>query len=155
MKKHVGNGCEGAEQEAVAAWLDFHSVLWFHAPNESRSSVAYRVKQARRGLKAGVPDVLIFDRPPLAPSLAVGVAIELKAPKTRTRRPAPTTAQRLWLRELANRGWLATVCYGARPAISMLALLGYGKRRPFDELHLPIVLGQIESIEGVTLFRAG
>lgn len=73
------------------------------------------------GVEAGVPDLLLFDPPPIGGSC--GVALELK------RREGGRTSekQKRWLRELEARGWVALVCHGAAEAIRELERLGYGR----------------------------
>lgn len=115
---------EEQEQATLADWLNLHGLLWLHIPNEGLHHVAYRRKQARLGLRAGAPDILIFDPPPAHPS-SPGVAIELKRVKGGRVRPQ----QLAWLEELRDRGWFARVCYGAGEAIEWLETLGYGRRR--------------------------
>lgn len=66
------------------------------------------------GVKAGVPDFLIFDEPQ--------VAFELKALDGKI-----TEQQMTWLNDLSSRGWIAGWCRGASNAIEWLESLGYGK----------------------------
>lgn len=117
------NPPEELVQLTVADWLDRHGIQWCHVPNEGRHKAQYRRKQARLGLKAGVPDVLIFDPPPARPD-AVGTAIELK------RRIGGTVskAQQEWLDALRARGWVAEVCQGVNEALGFLETMGYGRR---------------------------
>lgn len=75
------------------------------------------------GVKAGVPDILIFTPPPDAD--AVGAALELKASK-RTR---VTPAQLQWIEDLRDCGWVARVCYGADESIRWLKSIGYTLER--------------------------
>jgi hypothetical protein len=103
-------------QIAVAQYLDLRGWLWTHVANESKAKVQYRVKAKRKGLKAGVPDCLIFEpwekhdqeQPRGYPTLideGFGVAIELKSPKQ-----YPRPNQRVWLAALKKRGWSVHVC---------------------------------------------
>lgn len=111
---------EAAEQELLAAWLIFRRVLFCHPPNgEWRHwSVAKRLKAA--GVMPGVPDILIFTRPPQN-TAARGVAIELK--RIGVRHCSAEQAQ--WLQALEEEGWLTKIAAGAREAIEWLVLLGY------------------------------
>ena len=110
---------EEGEQKALAQYLDLLRVIWCHVPNESSEPVQVMKRRKAMGVKAGVPDVLIFD--PLPPG-ARGVAIELKADKD----PADVTdEQTLWLHALSSAGWLARVCYGFDDARAWLVGLGY------------------------------
>lgn len=54
---------EEAEQRALAQWLDLHRILWCHVPNGGQRSKAVAGKLKAAGVKAGVPDVLVFNQP--------------------------------------------------------------------------------------------
>jgi len=116
------NPPEEAEHMALVQWLELHAICYTHVPNEGLHKVQYRVKQKRLGVKPGVPDILIFDRPPLYPE-NVGVAIELK----RQKGGRVTPEQTAWLEHLKARGWAVVVCRGAMEAIKFLESLGYGR----------------------------
>ena len=113
---------EEQEQLALVQWLELHKIRYTHVPNEGKHKVQYRVKQKRLGVKPGVPDILIFDHPPLYPE-NVGVAIELK----RRKGGRVTPEQTHWLTILQERGWAVAVCRGADEAIRFLESLGYGR----------------------------
>ena len=115
------NPPEEAEHMALVQWLELHAIRYTHVPNEGLHKVQYRVKQKRLGVKPGVPDILIFDRPPLSPE-NVGVAIELK----RQKGGRVTPEQIAWLEDLKARGWAVAVCQGAMEAIRVLQELGFG-----------------------------
>ena len=115
------NPPEEAEHMALVQWLELHAIRYTHVPNEGLHKVQYRVKQKRLGVKPGVPDILIFDRPPLYPE-NVGVAIELK----RQKGGRVTPEQTAWLEHLKARGWAVAVCQGAMEAIRVLQELGFG-----------------------------
>jgi len=117
------NPPEEAEQLALVQWLELHKIKYTHVPNEGKHKVQYRVKQKRLGVQAGLPDILIFDRPPLSPE-NVGVAIELK----RQKGGRVTPEQIAWLEDLKARGWAVAVCRGAMEAIRVLQELGFGGR---------------------------
>ena len=102
-------------------WLELHKIRYTHVPNEGKHKVQYRAKQKRLGVKPGVPDILIFDRPPLYPE-NVGVAIELK----RQKGGRDTPEQTAWLEHLKATGWAVAVCRGAMEAIRFLQELGFG-----------------------------
>jgi len=112
---------EEQEQLALVQWLELHKIRYTHVPNEGKHKVQYRAKQKRLGVKPGVPDLLIFDRPPLYPE-HVGVAIELK----RQKGGRVTPEQTAWLEHLKARGWAVAVCRGAMEAIRFLQELGFG-----------------------------
>jgi len=117
------NPPEEAEQMALVQWLELHGIKYTHVPNEGKHKVQYRAKQKRLGVKAGVPDILIFDRPPACPD-NVGAAIELKRRKGGTL----TAEQKKWLEVLSQKGWAVAVCRGADEAIKFLESLGYGSK---------------------------
>ncbi len=71
------------------------------------------------GVKAGVPDLLIFDPSPCG--TYVGVALELK----RRKGGRVTALQRRWLDRLEERNWLAVVAHGSHDALSQLREAGY------------------------------
>jgi hypothetical protein len=66
------------------------------------------------GVKAGVPDFLIFNPAPLA----VGTAVELKRKGGRA-----SPEQLAWLAALGRCGWHTKVCYGADDAVGFLSSL--------------------------------
>jgi len=126
-------------QFALARVLDELGVLWCHPPNEGqavdvrpggrpspeqRSRLLRSCQLVALGVKAGVPDVLIFT-PPTPPSAPPGpgqrgVALELK-----TRAGRPSAAQERWLKDLAAAGWHASVEHGFEAAVARLEALGY------------------------------
>ena len=88
---------EKALQEAVAAYLDHTGLLWCHVANERQTDVARGAALKRAGVKAGVPDILIFDAP--------GLAVELKSSEGRL-----SPAQRVWRDRLLACGWRWACC---------------------------------------------
>jgi hypothetical protein len=99
MKPQRYIGKEDDFQTTVARYLDSLGVLWCHVTNEGMIPVHYRAKLKRKGLKNGVPDVLIFE-----PNKEYnGLAIELKAGYNK-----PSEYQKEWMQELSQRKWL---CY--------------------------------------------
>lgn len=114
---------EADEQKTLVDWLRLNRLCFCHVPNEGRHKVQYRRKMAALGLQPGVPDLLIFDRPPEA-STFVGTAIELK----RKVGGKLTDKQREWIKQLRLRHWIAICCHGADQAIEELQSLGYGRR---------------------------
>lgn len=116
---------EAQEQAVVAQWLRMRpSLLWTHVGHGELRNIVVARRLRTAGLAPGVPDLLIFDRPPRAPAdapQAVGVAIEMK--RTKGGRVSPE--QTAWLDGLRQRGWLCYVCKGADAAIDQLQRLGY------------------------------
>lgn len=111
---------EDKEQQVLARWLDVRGVLWCHVPNGGHRDIRVGRRLKSHGTKAGVPDVLIFERP-MMPSDCIGVAIELKRNDYSCK---PTPEQVAWLDALRERGWYADVCHGAVEAIALLMRLG-------------------------------
>jgi|LSQX01.1.fsa_nt_gb hypothetical protein len=129
------NPTEDQEQMVLAEWLDMKGLLWMHCPNESkrprkqnpRTGKWYSLqgqKLKRMGMKAGFPDVIIFDPPP--GTKIPGVAIELK----RRKGGRVSDSQKEWLTALKGRGWAVAVCHGAGEAIKFLENLGYSSHYP-------------------------
>lgn len=106
---------EAEEMRIVSKYLDFLGLVWCHVPNEQR--------HRRHGVKSGVPDILIFDRPPSYPYSLAGMAIELK----RSRCARVSEQQRRWHEALGELGWLVRVCFGSDEAIGAINYAGYAK----------------------------
>lgn len=122
---------EDEVQYAVARVLDALGVLWCHVANEALQREGDGSPEARRhsmifggilvglGVKTGVPDVLIFDPPPVSPD-ARGVAIELKSQVG-----SASPDQKRWLAALEDRGWVCRVQKGTQAALDTLRFLGW------------------------------
>lgn len=106
-------------QEAVARYLDSRNLLWFHPANERKTTPQAGARLKRQGVKAGVPDVLIFDT--VKARDFDGLAIELKVGTNKTRR-----TQVEWLKNLNQRGWHTAVCYNLDEVIALVEYF-YGK----------------------------
>lgn len=91
-------------QRGVAQLLDAAGFLWCHVPNGGARSRTEAAIMNGMGVKAGVPDILIFAPPPRMRGYELrplsGVAIELKAGSNRE-----TPAQVRWAEELEAAGW--------------------------------------------------
>lgn len=74
------------------------------------------------GVKAGLPDVLIFSRPPVGSRFdgVRGVALELKTKKGRM-----SLAQERWAFDLRREGWHAVTTYGLDHALAAIAGCGW------------------------------
>lgn len=92
---------EAQLQAVVMRYLAYQypKVLAIHVPNEGKRS---KFTAKKMGIKAGVPDVLIFD----SGKECNGLAIELKV-----RPNSLTPRQLLFLQKLSDRGWRMRVCY--------------------------------------------
>lgn len=116
--KASGVPSELQEQLALARRLDAAGLRWCHVPNGGYRSAREAGALKASGVKAGVPDILVFDRVPRWPS-ARGVALELKALDG-----ALSEEQREWLEALGAHGWVTLVAYGADEACRQLHGLG-------------------------------
>ena len=115
---------ERQEQVRVAKLLDHLGILWCSVPNSGHGKRgkegAIRGSRLRaEGLKAGVPDLLIFD--PCEGAGGVGLAIELK----RVKGGRVSEDQKRWLSELEKRGWVCRVCKGFDEVHKTLKELNY------------------------------
>jgi Holliday junction resolvase len=91
-------------QRQIVSMLTQRGWLVTSTANGADMAASQRVRQARAGVRRGVPDVLCFD----GPEGFRGVAIEVK---TGTGKLTPE--QRRWLERLTERGWLAMVAGSA------------------------------------------
>ena len=116
---------ELADQAMVANLLTQSDVVFAAVPNGHVRTKRQLITAAKEGVKAGMPDMLIFTPPPALYGrvYAVGVALEMK--KTGAKSNAVRKNQRAWLRKLAANGWIPVVGYGAADAIAHLQVLGY------------------------------
>lgn len=138
---------EETEQQIVATWLRYKHYLFSATANGVRTGWKQAVRLKRTGLVAGLPDLLIFERPIIhidgcayqrhrfrtkRPDYldgdlcdceaSAGVAIEMKREGSSPSRVS--FAQKGWIEELEKRGWLCKVARGAREAITWLEGLG-------------------------------
>ena len=94
----------------VAHFLRFQypNILFTHIANERKTSSKHGGKLKRMGLRAGMPDLMIF-RPKFKANgnmMYCGIAIELKVGRNK-----PTDLQKECLQALEEAGWLTGVCY--------------------------------------------
>ena len=111
---------EADEQRMLAKVLDLARLRWCHTPNGGSRNLREAANLKRAGVKAGVPDVLIFTPTAAAPH---GVALELK--RMGETLAAVRDEQWEWLRALEAVGWRAVVAFGADDAVAQLRGLGY------------------------------
>ena len=121
---------EDEESIKVATWasenIDKYPELelFTHFPAGGYRHKATAMRLKRMGLKAGVPDFILF----VARNGFNGLFIELKVGKNR-----PTKLQEKWHKALRSNGHAVYVCYGADEAIKVLtAYLESGKRKPLS-----------------------
>lgn len=110
---------EAQLQRAVAKVLDASGLLWYHGPNEGKRNPRTGAALKAAGMKAGFPDVVVFDDfycgiKPFEVGY-VGLAIELKVGKNK-----PTTSQSKWLSDLESVGWRCEVCYTLDAVLDVL-----------------------------------
>lgn len=117
MRRVRGVANESWHQTALARYLDGAGLVWCHVPNGGRRGAREAAELKLAGVKAGVPDVLIFTPAVNAPK---GVALELKSTSGHL---APE--QREWLSRLSGLGWATLVAYGYEDALAQLKALGY------------------------------
>lgn len=106
---------EEKEQEWLCEFLDLTKLDYCAVPNGGHRHKRTAIAMKRTGVKAGVPDILIFSRPLHDPAV-VGVAIELK----RTKGGRVPKTQRDWHEKLRGHGWIVLVCRGAGHAIDCI-----------------------------------
>lgn len=91
--------------------LQYPDVLAFHVANERKTSPQAGAKLKKKGVLAGVADILIFRRKhdphfqPL-PRMFFGLAIELKVGKNKQ-----TPSQLKFQKMITNESWKYVVCY--------------------------------------------
>lgn len=105
-------GSEDNFQISLASYLDTIGVLWFHPANERQLAVKFNskgraysplgTKLKRKGVKSGVPDVIIFEPRGIYHALM----IEIKVGNNKT-----TPNQKKWIAELNKRNYLCKVSY--------------------------------------------
>jgi len=111
---------EAQEQQRLAQALDAAGYLWTATANGGKRSASTGAALKASGVKAGVPDVLIFSPTAQAPQ---GAAVELK--RIRPRKGRTSAEQKIWIERLNAEGIRAAVCYGAADAVDYLRGLGY------------------------------
>lgn len=84
-------------------------------PNGGFRFKATAAKLKAEGVKAGVPDILCFERS--GDGIRCGLAIEMKRPKTAISRAGTVSdSQQGWLDGLRDCSWEVAVCYSAEEA---------------------------------------
>ena len=111
---------------AVASLLDASGLWWFHPANGEHRNPITGAKLKRMGVKAGMPDIMILDgfryleMPEDLPAWCCGLAIELKAPDAKGKRPKPRANQLEWHDRLRKCGWRVSVCYSLDEVMGIL-----------------------------------
>jgi len=112
---------EEAEQLKFVEWLEAKNILYAHVPNGGKRTEITGARLKKAGTKRGVPDLLIFDRPPKRPEVH-SIAVEMKRQGGKSR---VTAEQKRWMDELSKRGWGCHVAYGAYEAIKFMESMGF------------------------------
>ena len=119
---------ERDEQAAIASWLDLvvgeHG--WCHVPNGGSRHRGEAARLTSQGVKAGVPDLLIFRRSPTHPE-ARGIAIEMKRRRGSAKSGKTIDGQRAWALALEAEGWITTTAKGWDEARAFLETMGFGR----------------------------
>ena len=115
-------------QRAVAKVLDYSGLTWFHPPMEGFRNPRTGGHMKAKGMKAGVPDCLIFSPFPdpgadesdrdlneVRGYWLNGLAIELKVGKNK-----PTPAQLEWADKLRACSWRVEVCRSMDEVLAVL-----------------------------------
>lgn len=118
---------ESMHQMEVARFLRHHGVLFTATLNgiDCKDGGRAKARAKLEGMEAGVPDLLIFE----PRGRFHGLAIEMKRVDPKTSRPS--SAQKEFIRRLRERGYSASVEYGASAAIRRIrAYLGIQRSDP-------------------------
>lgn len=93
-------------QIAVATYLraKYPETLWCHIANERQTSPQRGAKLKKMGVRAGMPDVMVFRRS--GTNKYIGLAIELKVGNNK-----PTEAQYDVMYHLKCLGWFTAFCW--------------------------------------------
>ena len=108
-QKRLKGASEHSNQVSLFQWANLSSAkrpelkLLFAIPNGGKRDQVTGAKLKAEGTKAGVPDICL----PVARKGYHGMFIELKADKGRV-----SDKQSTWLHDLADQGYLCSVCFG-------------------------------------------
>ena len=115
---------EQDHQIELARRLDNAGLIWTATANGGKRDKKTAATLKRTGVKAGVPDILIFTPPPNGHG--VGFAIELKRPaKGKMQKGRASLHQKTWLENLRGLKWRAEIAYGYEHALDLLRNAGY------------------------------
>lgn len=109
---------EDGHQEAIIEWCGYRKGIYpeldllYHVPNGGKRDKATATALKRRGVRAGVPDLVL----PVARCGYHGLYIELKAPGGKA-----TKEQKDYIAALRQQGYKAEVCVGWEAAVNLMA----------------------------------
>lgn len=113
---------EDSLQISVANYLrlQYPKALFAHIANERQTSPQRGAKLKKMGVKAGMPDVMIFEQKPISTDegtcfLSPGLCLELKIKPNK-----PSKQQLQVLNDLEVRGWRVAVIYDFDSAKSII-----------------------------------
>lgn len=121
MRRRTGP-TEASEQAVVVRLLGKTRARFFAVPNGGKRAGKEGVSLRVQGVKPGVSDLLIVDRPPSMPYL-LGTALEMK--RTNGVPEDVTPEQLQWLADFKARRWHVLVGWGADDALEKLRRAGY------------------------------
>lgn len=129
MKNKSTNDCpkEAFEQQRFCQWLEAHDILYFAIPNQSNRKMPKNAPYI--GVKPGVPDLMICEPSYFEAFVDInsnviarskpydycGLFIEMK----RLKRSYPTLDQKIWIKKLNDKGYVAKVAHGCDEAIAI------------------------------------
>ena len=96
QKTRKYEGREDDFQKSVAIYLNSKGAVWFHPPNGGTRNIIEATKLKAMGVKAGVPDCLIFNKR----RGYTGLALELKVKYNKA-----SDAQIAFIEKLKLEGW--------------------------------------------------
>lgn len=102
QKNRKYEGSEDEFQKSVAIYLNSKGAVWFHPPNGGTRNIIEAAKLKAMGVKAGVPDCMIFNKK----HGYAGLAIELKVGYNK-----PSEKQIAFMEKLAGEGWKCVVSH--------------------------------------------
>ena len=98
-------------QTAVARYLDLLRADWFHVANERQTSIKRGARLKAKGVKAGVPDIIILNQR----HGFSGLIIELKVKPNRV-----SPAQKNWLQTFERYNYKTAVCFDIDEALKTI-----------------------------------
>jgi len=98
-------------QMAAARYLDLIGAKWFHVANERKTTRQAGQRLKKKGVKSGIPDIIILDQK----KGFTGLVIELKIKGNYT-----TENQKKWLKTFKGLNYMAVVAYNMDEVIDVV-----------------------------------